>query len=151
MWCVCASSASAPGARVQDRLSEQDEVPEDLEVLEDILSETYFCNFSVFQSLPDTWAIGQLFPIMPIHRLDEEPLRRGDAVEVVAVGSSLNIEVRAYHDAGMLEVKLDDDGWETLDLAESRAWALADHQLAVISPNSLDRRLASLPRVSLAF
>ena len=38
-------------------------------------SDTYFCNFSMFQSLPDTWAIDQLFPIMPIHRLDEEPTR----------------------------------------------------------------------------
>jgi arginine decarboxylase len=63
-------------ARVQDRLSELEEVPEELEVLEDILSETYFCNFSVFQSLPDSWAIGQLFPIMPIHRLNERPNRR---------------------------------------------------------------------------
>ena len=37
----------------------------------------YFCNFSLFQSLPDSWAIDQLFPIMPIHRLDERPDRRG--------------------------------------------------------------------------
>ncbi len=37
------------------------------------LSETYFCNFSVFQSLPDSWAIGQYFPIMPIHKLNEKP------------------------------------------------------------------------------
>ncbi|MBL8962203.1 MAG: biosynthetic arginine decarboxylase [Gemmatimonadetes bacterium] len=37
----------------------------------------YFCNFSLFQSLPDSWAIDQLFPIMPIHRLDERPTRRG--------------------------------------------------------------------------
>ncbi|MHB0949848.1 MAG: biosynthetic arginine decarboxylase [Gemmatimonadaceae bacterium] len=42
----------------------------------------YFCNFSVFQSLPDSWAIDQLFPIMPIHRLDEEPLRRGTLQDV---------------------------------------------------------------------
>ena len=41
-----------------------------------ILSDTYFCNFSVFQSLPDSWAIDQLFPIMPIHRLDERPARK---------------------------------------------------------------------------
>lgn len=47
--------------------------PEELEILDKILTETYFCNFSVFQSLPDSWAIGQLFPIMPIHRLNEAP------------------------------------------------------------------------------
>jgi len=41
------------------------------------LVDRYFCNFSVFQSLPDHWAIDQLFPIMPIHRLNEPPTRRG--------------------------------------------------------------------------
>jgi len=51
-------------------------VPEELEELETLLADTYFCNFSLFQSLPDSWAIGQLFPIMPIHRLDERPTRR---------------------------------------------------------------------------
>ena len=45
--------------------------------LERLLSETYFCNFSLFQSMPDSWAVNQLFPIMPIHRLDEQPTRRG--------------------------------------------------------------------------
>ena len=44
--------------------------------LTDKLADKYFCNFSVFQSLPDTWAIGQVLPIMPIHRLDEQPTRR---------------------------------------------------------------------------
>ncbi len=56
---------------------ELDYVPEELQGLETVLSDTYFCNFSVFQSLPDSWAINQLFPIMPIHRLNEEPTRRG--------------------------------------------------------------------------
>ena len=40
------------------------------------LTDRYFCNFSVFQSLPDSWAVDQLFPVMPIHRLDERPTRR---------------------------------------------------------------------------
>jgi arginine decarboxylase len=52
------------------------EVPDELEGLEKALSDTYFCNFSMFQSVPDSWAIEQLFPIMPIHRLNEEPSRR---------------------------------------------------------------------------
>src|SRR6187401_3057401 len=50
-----------------------DEVPEDLQNLDEQLSETYFCNFSLFQSIPDSWAIKQIFPVMPIHRLNEKP------------------------------------------------------------------------------
>lgn len=48
-------------------------VPEDLVNLNKLLSDTYYCNFSVFQSLPDAWAVGHLFPIVPIHRLNEAP------------------------------------------------------------------------------
>ena len=51
-------------------------VPEDIENLDKTIFDIYFCNFSVFQSLPDSWAIQQLFPIMPIHRLHEEPNRK---------------------------------------------------------------------------
>jgi arginine decarboxylase len=58
------------------------EVPEELEGLERALSDTYFCNFSMFQSLPDSWAIDQLFPIMPIHRLGEEPTRRAVLADI---------------------------------------------------------------------
>ncbi|HVT38788.1 MAG TPA: biosynthetic arginine decarboxylase [Gemmatimonadaceae bacterium] len=50
--------------------------------LDAALVDRYFCNFSLFQSLPDSWAIDQLFPIMPIHRLDEEPSRRGTLQDV---------------------------------------------------------------------
>jgi len=52
-------------------------VPDELEDLEKIMASMYYVNMSVFQSAPDCWAIDQLFPIMPIHRLDEEPTRRG--------------------------------------------------------------------------
>jgi arginine decarboxylase len=52
-------------------------VPDDLEPLEKGLADTYYGNFSVFQSAPDHWAVKQLFPVMPIHRLDERPTRRG--------------------------------------------------------------------------
>ena len=51
--------------------------PEITAHIEAALVDRYFCNFSVFQSLPDNWAIDQLFPIMPIHRLNEPPTRRG--------------------------------------------------------------------------
>jgi Arginine decarboxylase (spermidine biosynthesis) len=50
-----------------------EEVPEDLQNLDEALSSTYFCNFSLFQSIPDSWAIKQLFPVLPIHRLNERP------------------------------------------------------------------------------
>jgi len=50
------------------------EIPEDLQNLDEQLSDTYFCNFSLFQSIPDSWAIKQIFPVMPIHRLEEKPV-----------------------------------------------------------------------------
>jgi arginine decarboxylase len=50
-------------------------IPEELRQISRMLSDKYFCNFSLFQSLPDAWAIDQIFPIMPVHRLNEEPLR----------------------------------------------------------------------------
>jgi arginine decarboxylase len=53
-----------------------------IEDLEATLTDRYFCNFSLFQSLPDSWAIDQLFPIMPVHRLDEAPSRRGTIQDV---------------------------------------------------------------------
>ncbi|MDH6060768.1 biosynthetic arginine decarboxylase [Chrysosporum bergii ANA360D] len=56
---------------------QQEYVPDELEDLEKIMASIYYVNLSVFQSAPDCWAIDQLFPVMPIHRLDEEPLRRG--------------------------------------------------------------------------
>lgn len=50
--------------------------------LDSILVDRYFCNFSLFQSLPDHWAIDQLFPIMPVHRLTEKPTRRGTLQDI---------------------------------------------------------------------
>ncbi len=61
---------------------EAGDLPEELETLEHNLSDTYFCNFSVFQSLPDSWAIDQLFPVMPIHRLTERPTRRAVLADI---------------------------------------------------------------------
>ncbi|MDJ0706994.1 MAG: biosynthetic arginine decarboxylase [Leptolyngbyaceae cyanobacterium MO_188.B28] len=57
-------------------------VPDDLEDLEKIMASIYYINLSVFQSAPDSWAIDQLFPIMPIHRLDEEPTCRGTLADI---------------------------------------------------------------------
>jgi arginine decarboxylase len=57
-------------------------VPEEIRKLEDSLSDQYICNFSVFQSLLDHWALGQLFPIMPISRLNERPTREATLVDI---------------------------------------------------------------------
>nr|WP_155934549.1 biosynthetic arginine decarboxylase [Pseudodesulfovibrio alkaliphilus] len=57
-------------------------LPHELEGIGQALSDIYYCNFSVFQSLPDAWAIGQLFPIMPVHRLDERPTREGILADI---------------------------------------------------------------------
>ena len=57
-------------------------VPEELRGLDKILADKYFCNFSLFQSLPDSWAIDQLFPIMPIQRLDERPTRNATLQDI---------------------------------------------------------------------
>ena len=83
------------------------------EILKEVdatLVDRYFCNFSLFQSLPDNWAIDQLFPIMPIHRLTERPERRGTLQDVTCdsdgkidrfVGGKdgrPSLELHAYHD-----------------------------------------------------
>lgn len=57
-------------------------VPDELKSLEDTLRDTYFCNFSLFQSMLDSWAIDQLFPIMPIQRLGERPQRRATLADL---------------------------------------------------------------------
>jgi arginine decarboxylase len=66
-WAIC--------VKLQKLVRQMDEVPEDLQGLDEALSDTYFCNFSLFQSIPDSWAIKQLFPIVPIHRLNERPTK----------------------------------------------------------------------------
>jgi len=69
--------------RVSELAAKDPEEYEDIiQEVDAILIDRYFCNFSLFQSLPDSWAIDQLFPIMPIHRLDEEPTRRGTLQDV---------------------------------------------------------------------
>jgi len=57
-------------------------IPDEVKELETSLGDQYICNFSVFQSLLDHWALGQLFPIMPIHRLTEPPERNGTIVDI---------------------------------------------------------------------
>ena len=61
---------------------DRDEYEDILADLDATMVDRYFCNFSLFQSLPDSWAIDQLFPIMPVHRLNEEPTRRGTLQDI---------------------------------------------------------------------
>lgn len=74
---LCTLNAIA-GAIAEDKAA----YPEIATHIESVLVDRYFCNFSVFQSLPDNWAIDQIFPIMPIHRLNEPPSRRGTLQDI---------------------------------------------------------------------
>ncbi len=73
-WATC--------TKIRDAARKLEEIPEELADLESVLSDTYFCNFSIFQSLPDSWAIDQLFPIMPVHRLDEQPTHKAVLADI---------------------------------------------------------------------
>ncbi len=68
--------------KVAKVIKDLDYIPEQFENLAKLLADQYVCNFSLFQSLPDNWAIGQLFPIMPIARLNEKPMREATLVDV---------------------------------------------------------------------
>ena len=68
--------------RTREIVAQARYVPDELAHLERSLADIYYCNFSVFQSVPDAWAIDQLFPCMPIHRLDERPTRRGVLADI---------------------------------------------------------------------
>ncbi len=68
--------------KIRDFLKQLEQVPDDLEELDQVMSSTYYMNLSLFQSAPDMWAIDQLFPILPIHRLDEEPTERGTLADL---------------------------------------------------------------------
>nr|WP_256836167.1 arginine decarboxylase [Pseudomonas oleovorans] len=74
-----------------------------LDELNDKLADKYICNFSVFQSLPDTWAIGQILPILPLSRLDEEPLRRAVLQDLTCDSDG---KIRQYVDEQSIETSL---------------------------------------------
>ena len=80
-----------------------------LDTINDQLADKYFCNFSLFQSLPDVWAIDQVFPIMPLHRLEQEPQRRGVITDITCDSD------------GRIDIYVDNDGLEaSLPLHEWR-------------------------------
>lgn len=68
--------------QIRDRMAKLKQPPRDLEDLESALSDIYYGNLSVFQSIPDSWAIDQLFPVMPVHRLNEAPTRNGIIADI---------------------------------------------------------------------
>ncbi len=73
-WGIC--------RKIQDMAARLKYMPDELKNLPQKMADKYFCNFSVFQSLPDSWAIDQVFPIAPIQRLNEEPVRQGTLMDL---------------------------------------------------------------------
>jgi len=73
-WDIC--------RQIRDDLKDSSDVPDELAQLDSMLAEQYVCNFSVFQSLLDHWALDQLFPIAPIHRLNERPTVQATLVDI---------------------------------------------------------------------
>ncbi len=93
-WSVAHEAYSIAGASKH--------APEELRALAKSLSDKYFCNFSLFQSLPDSWAIDQVFPIMPIHRLDEKPERHATLQDITCdsdgkIDNFISTRNFAYH------------------------------------------------------
>ncbi|MDP4199840.1 MAG: biosynthetic arginine decarboxylase [Bacteroidota bacterium] len=80
-WHIVEEIAALFKRRAEDPNTEED-VPEEIADLTPHLADQYLCNFSVFQSLLDHWALGQIFPIMPIHRLDQPPTIHGTLVDI---------------------------------------------------------------------
>lgn len=95
-------------------------IPEEIRKLEDSLGDQYLCNFSVFQSLLDHWALGQLFPIMPVSRLNERPTREGTLVDITCDSDGqINkfIDLRDVRDTlPMHELKQNGNGQEPYHL-----------------------------------
>ncbi|MEZ4605918.1 MAG: hypothetical protein R2865_03700 [Deinococcales bacterium] len=69
-------------AKIAKIIQDLNYVPDEFEDLTKMLADKYVCNFSVFQSLPDHWAIQSLFPIMPLSRLNERPSREATLVDI---------------------------------------------------------------------
>ncbi|MEM1177626.1 MAG: biosynthetic arginine decarboxylase [Acidobacteriota bacterium] len=107
-WAVC--------RKARDLVRSLPYVPPELQDIEVSLADTYFCNFSLFQSLPDSWAIGQLFPVVPIHRLDEEPTRRGILADMTCDSDGKIDRFVRSHDGAAYESQ--DEARRVLELHE---------------------------------
>jgi arginine decarboxylase len=73
-WAIC--------RKISELIEGAEYIPEELTQLNRLLCDTYFCNMSIFQSMPDSWAINQLFPIMPIHRLEQHPTQQAVLADI---------------------------------------------------------------------
>ncbi|MCW8955462.1 MAG: biosynthetic arginine decarboxylase [Gammaproteobacteria bacterium] len=100
---------------IQQILQAQNRASEVLDEINEKLADKYFCNFSVFQSMPDVWGIGQVFPIVPIHRLHERPDRRGIVHDLTCDSDG---QIEFYPDSEGIEttlplhkVKPDEEYW----------------------------------------
>ena len=82
---------------VSELVHHQKHIPDELRKLDKQMADKYFCNFSLFQSMPDSWGIDQLFPIMPIARLDEEPTRSATIQDITCDSDG---KVTAYVNGG---------------------------------------------------
>jgi len=84
-----------------DRLAQNlKDVPEELLEMSKTVQDQYLCNFSLFQSLPDSWAIGQLFPIVPLQRLDERPTRHAALVDITCDSDGKISQFACHRKAG---------------------------------------------------
>ncbi|MFN7454459.1 MAG: biosynthetic arginine decarboxylase [Pseudobdellovibrionaceae bacterium] len=79
-WCEYMHFAIA--TKMVEVAQQAEDADDIVQALKEELCETYFCNFSVFQSVPDSWAVGQLFPVMPIHRLQDKPTREATLADL---------------------------------------------------------------------
>ncbi len=86
-WACC--------ARIHEKTADATRLPDELESLDEHLGSIYYCNFSLFQSAPDIWALDQLFPIMPVHRLDERPTQKAKLADLTCDSDGL---VRSFID-----------------------------------------------------
>ncbi|MCH2209184.1 MAG: biosynthetic arginine decarboxylase [Lentisphaerales bacterium] len=87
-------------------LKTQEFIPEDLQGLDDLLAKQYLCNFSVFQSAADSWAIGQVLPVVPISRLNEEPTELCSLVDITCDSDGKICHFIDYEDINSKSVKL---------------------------------------------
>lgn len=100
---------------IQKALQSNGRASDVLDEINEKLADKYFCNFSVFQSMPDVWGIGQVFPVVPIHRLDEQPDRRGIVHDLTCDSDG---QIEFYPDSEGIEttlplhkVKPDEEYW----------------------------------------
>lgn len=90
--------------KIRVKMANRQRVPEELASLDELLGTIYYCNFSLFQSAPDIWAMGQLFPIMPIHRLSEQPTTKARLADLTCDSDGM---IQSFIDVEDVKTTLD--------------------------------------------